>query len=256
MALLTIQNVSKFFGKLAALTEIDLEIQEGELVGLVGPNGSGKTTLFNVISGFYHPSEGEVFYQGKRITNLRSDRISSMGLVRSFQSNLVYKEATCLENVIRGFYLHAKTSSWQAFFSTGAYRNEEKEILRKAEESLDFWGLSSVRDIQADELAHGFQRCLGLVIAFSAAPRLLLLDEPVAGMNTEEIVFVMDRIKELANGGMTVLLVEHHVKTVVDFCQRLIVLNYGLKIADGKPEDVIADQQVIDAYLGNSEVSK
>lgn len=251
MALLKLQNVSKFFGNLAGLTDIDLEISEGELVGLVGPNGSGKSTLFNVISGFYRPSGGDVFYNGRKITGLRPDRISSIGLGRSFQSNILYGEATALENVIRGSYLRAKTNSWQTFFFTTAYRKEENEILRSAEGLLDFWGLSGVRNIRADELPHGFQRRLGLAMASSAAPKLLLLDEPVAGMSEEEIAFVMERLKELANDGITILLVEHHVKTVVDFCQRLIVLDYGRKIADGKPEHVTCDKHVIEAYLGN-----
>lgn len=256
MALLKLQNISKFFGKLAALTDINLEIGDGELVGLVGPNGSGKTTLFNVISGFYRPSSGDVFYEDRRITGLRPDTISSMGLVRSFQSNILYHDATVIENVIRASYLRATTNSWQIFFSTRAYRSEEKEILWNAEGLLEYWGLTSVRNTRADALPHGLQRRLGIAMAFSAAPKLLLLDEPVAGMNEREIAFVMGRVKELVNDGLAILLVEHHVKTVVDFCQRLVVLDYGQKIADGRPENVTSNKHVIDAYLGNSEGSK
>ena len=256
MALLKLQDISKFFGKLTALTNINLEIGDGELVGLVGPNGSGKTTLFNVISGFYCPSSGDVFYEGRRITGLRPDTISSMGLVRSFQSNILYDDATVIENVIRGSYLCATTNSWQTFFSTKAYRKEEKEILWNAERLLEYWGLTSVRNTRADALPHGFQRRLGMAMAFSAAPKLLLLDEPVAGMNEREIALVMGRVKELVNDGLAILLVEHHVKTVVDFCQRLVVLDYGQKIADGRPENVTSNKHVIDAYLGNNEVSK
>jgi branched-chain amino acid transport system ATP-binding protein len=256
VALLKLQDISKFFGKLAALTNINLEIGDGELVGLVGPNGSGKTTLFNVISGFYRPSSGDVFYEGRRITGLRPDTISSMGLVRSFQSNILYDDATVIENVIRGSYLRVKTHSWQTFFSTRAYRNEEKEILRNAESVLEYWDLASVRNTRADELPHGLKRRLGMAMAFCAAPKLLLLDEPVAGMNEQEIDLVMGRVKELVNDGLAILLVEHHVKTVVDFCQRLVVLDYGQKIADGKPENVTSNKHVIDAYLGNNGVSK
>jgi branched-chain amino acid transport system ATP-binding protein len=250
---LQIKDVTQVFGKLAALTDVSLEINQGELVGLVGPNGSGKSTLFNVLSGFYHPWKGEIFYEGKRITELSPDKIASMGLVRTFQSNILYREATVLENLIRGAYLQAKTTLWQAFFCTKGYIKEEEELSQGAERLLDFWGLSEVRDSLAGKLPHGLQRRLGLAIAFSAVPKLLLLDEPVAGMNKEEIIFVMNRIKDLAEHGITVVLVEHHVKTVVDFCRRLIVLNYGRKIADGKPKDVTLQKNVIEAYLGTTD---
>jgi len=248
--------VSKFFGRLAALMDVSLEIHQGELVGLVGPNGSGKTTLFNVVSGFYRPSEGEIFYDGKRVTGLRPDKITSMGLVRTFQSNILYKEATAMENLVRGCYLQANTNSWQAFFDTRSYRKNEKEIFQRAEEALDYWGLSEVRDVLADELPHGFQRRLGLAIAVAAAPKLLLLDEPVAGLSEEEITVVMNHTRELAERGMTIILVEHHVKTVLNLCRRLIALDYGCKIADGKPEEVTSQKEVIEAYLGTEEVAE
>jgi len=255
MALLELKNVSKFFGSLAALKDINLEINQGELVGLVGPNGSGKTTLFNVISGFYHPSEGEIFYDGKRIAGLRPDQIASRGLIRTFQSNVLFKDATALENVIRGCYLRTKANSWQAFFGTRGYRKEEKEIVQRAEEMLDFFGLSEVRDVLADELPHGHQRSLGLAVAMAANPKLLLIDEPVSGMSEEESTVAVDHIRELANR-ITVILVEHHVKTVVAVCPRVIVLNFGHTLADGKPEEVMSQKNVIEAYLGTEEVVK
>ena len=253
MALLELKDVSKYFGKLAALSNISLDISQGELIGLVGPNGSGKSTLFNVISGYHRATEGTLIYDGKNITSLRADQIAARGLVRSFQSNVLFKEATVLENVIRGSFLQAGQSGWQVFFNTSAYRASEKRIIRHAEDSLEFWGLSEVRDVQADELPHGFQRCLGLAIAAAAKPRLLLLDEPVAGMSGKEIESVMVPIRQLAGQGVTIILVEHHVKTVLNFCQRLIVLDYGCKIADGDPLEVTSQRNVIEAYLGTEE---
>lgn len=250
MAFLELKKVSKFFGKLAALSDINLEIGQGELIGLVGPNGSGKSTLFNVISGFHRATEGNIIYDGRNITGLRPDQIASRGLVRSFQSNVLFKEATVLENVVRGCYLQTKENAWQVFFNTSAYRHREREILRRSEELLFDWGLSEVRDVLADELPHGYQRCLGLAVAIAAKPKLLLMDEPVSGMSNEEIADVMAPIKELAKQGMTIILVEHHVKTVLDFCQRLVVLDYGHKIADGDPLEVTSQRKVIEAYLG------
>jgi branched-chain amino acid transport system ATP-binding protein len=255
MVLLELKSVSKYFGSLAALNDVSLEINQGELVGLVGPNGSGKTTLFNVVSGFYHPTQGEVIYDGKNITGLRADRIAAMGLIRTFQANILYKEATVLENVIRGAYLESKTSSWQAFFNTTAYRKEEAEISRRAEEMLAFWGLSEVRDVLAEELPHGYQRRLGLTVAQAANPKMLLIDEPVGGMSGDERTAVIEHIKELHKQGVTIVVVEHHVQTVLALSQRVIVLDFGHKIADGSPYEVMHQQNVIEAYLGAEEVA-
>ncbi len=255
MALLELRNVSRFFGKLAALTEVNLEIRENELVGLVGPNGSGKTTLFNVVSGFYRPSRGEIVYDGRRITGLRPDRITAMGLVRTFQSNILYREATVLENLIRGYHLQARTNLLQAFFGAHAYRREETDIIRQAREALEYWGLTEVSHVPADQLPHGHQRILGLAMAMAADPKLLLLDEPVAGLSGEETQEVMERVRELAERGITIVLVEHHVKTVLSLCRRLVVLDYGRKIADGTPEEVTSRKEVIEAYLGTEQGS-
>lgn len=254
MALLELQNVSKHFGKLAALSNVSLEVERGEFVGLVGPNGSGKTTLFNVVSGFYSPSGGKVYYNGEDITGLRPDKITSKGLVRTFQSNILYKEATALENLVRASYLHSNTSSWKAFFNSRDYRENEKAIFERAEAALAHWGLEEVRDVLADELPHGHQRRLGLAVAVAADPELLLLDEPLAGMSGEERLVVMEQVRELSNQGMTIILVEHHVKTVLNLCERLLVLDYGIKIADGKPEEVTCQKTVVQAYLGAEEV--
>jgi len=255
LALLELRGVSKYFGSLAALDNVNLEVHQGELVGLVGPNGSGKTTLFNVITGIYRPTSGQIFYDGRNITGLRPDQIATRGLVRTFQSNIVFREATVLENVARACYLYARTNAWWAFFNTRAYRESERKIMQRAEELLEFWELGDVRNHVADGLSHGHQRRLGLAIAAAADPKLLLLDEPVSGMSGEEITVVMKHAQKLADMGITIVLVEHHVKTVVGFCQRLVALDYGRKIGDGKPKEVTAQKDVIAAYLGTEEVA-
>ncbi len=255
MALLELKKVSKYFGQLAALSEIDLEVEPGELIGLVGPNGSGKTTLFNLVSGFYKPTMGEIYYDGKKISDLRPDQITTLRLVRIFQSNILYKESTVLENVILGSYLDSQTNTWQAFFNTKKYRREETRIRDWAEEILKNWDLTDARDVMVDELPHGHQRRLAIAVAVAARPKLLLLDEPVAGMSGDEMASVMNKTKQLAGQGMTIILVEHHVKTVVNFAERLIALDYGIKIADGKPLEVTSQKDVIEAYLGSDEVA-
>lgn len=255
LALLELRNVSKSFGSLIALENIDLEINQGEVVGLVGPNGSGKTTLFNIISGFYHPSGGEIIYDGRRIDGLRPDQIASMGLGRTFQSDILYSDATVLENVIRGCYLQAKTNSWQAFFGTRGYRKDEQEMVQRAKELVDFLGLSKVRDALPQALPHGQRRCLGLAMAMASNPKLLLLDEPATGMNEDERRIIIEWIGEVAKRGVTILLVEHHVKTAVTLCPRLIVLDFGHELAQGKAEEIIRRKDVIEAYLGVEEVN-
>jgi branched-chain amino acid transport system ATP-binding protein len=255
MALLELRNVSKYFGQLAALFEINLEVEPGEMIGLVGPNGSGKTTLFNVVSGYYKPTMGEIYYDGKKISGLRPDQIATLRLIRIFQSNILYKESTVLENVILGSYLDIQTSSWEAFLNSKSHRLEEDRIGDWAEEILDNWELNDVQDVMADGLPHGYQRRLAIAVALAARPKLLLLDEPVAGMSSQEMDFVMGKIRQVADQGITVILVEHHVKTVVNFAERLIALDYGIKIADGKPQEVTAQKDVIEAYLGSEEVT-
>lgn len=255
MTILKLEKVTKFFGKLAAIDDISLEVSKGERVGIVGPNGSGKTTMFNVISGFCQPSRGELQYNGNRITNAKPHQIASLGLIRGFQSNILYKEATVYENIIRGSYLSFHTNAWQTFFNTPMYRSEAKRIYQRADKILDFWGLSDVHDVSADRLSHGHQRRLGIAIAVAAEPKVLLLDEPVSGMSGEEISDVMSKIGELSNQGITILLIEHHVQTVVDFSQRLVALNYGHVIANGPPKEVTSKKEVIEAYLGTEEIA-
>jgi len=250
LAVLEVRNISKLFGRLAALQDIDLVFKEGDITGIAGPNGSGKTTLFNVISGFYSPSKGDVILDGRKITRLRPDQRAALGVVRTFQSNVLYKEATVYETLVRAAWLECRTNSWQTFFGTPAYRREQRMILERAREAVEDWGFTETADTTASDLPHGDQRRLGLAVAAMAKPEVLLIDEPVGGMSGEEREIVIGHIRQLNEQGITIALVEHHVKTMVSVCDRLIVLDFGHQIADGAPEEVVRQQNVVKAYLG------
>jgi len=250
MALLELKNVKKAFGSLLALDGINLEVNKGEIVGIVGPNGSGKTTLLHVISGYYHPSEGAIIYKGQSIGGLRPDQIAAKGIVRTFQQNMVYWDTVTLENIFRACYLTDKTDLWQSFFNSKPYVKEELEKLAKAQDIVTTFGLADYSLALAQGLPHGKQRILGMAMAFAADPELLLIDEPLAGMDASEVEIVSDCIRKIAAKGVTIMLIEHNIKSVMSLSSRLIVLDFGHKIADGEPVEVMKKKEVIEAYLG------
>ncbi len=250
MPLLELNHVKKAFGSLLALDDIELSLNKGEVLGIVGPNGSGKTTLLNVISGYYHPSGGEIVYKGRKIGGLRPDQIARMGIIRTFQQNIVYWDTVTLENVYRTCYLTAKTNYWQSFFNTQAWVKENKELWGKASEIVQLFGLGDFSFSLAQGLPHGKQRSLGMAMALAANPDVLLLDEPLAGMDASEMEVVLGNIRKIIERGVTIMLVEHNIKTVLSLCPRIIVLNFGSKIADGSGQEVLKRQDVIEAYLG------
>lgn len=254
MPLLELNNVTKLFGKLAALEKIDLGVEEGEVLGIVGPNGSGKTTMINVISGYYRPTRGEIFLNGKKISGLRPDRIAARGIARTFQSNVLFEGATVLESVLVGSYLQYKTNSWQAFFETKAYKDEFEKVVGRVLELLKTFDLFNDTFLPAAGLSHGYQRMLGIVMALAANPKVLLLDEPTTGMNHEEAMFVVENIKKINEQGVTVLVIEHNMKVILNIATRVVVLNFGNKIAEGKPEQVMNKEEVIEAYLGTETI--
>jgi branched-chain amino acid transport system ATP-binding protein len=247
MPLLETRDLTRHFGGLAAVNHVDLTVEKGEIVGLIGPNGAGKTTCFNLLSGFLRPSAGSIVFDGEDITGLRPHQIAARGLVRTFQLTTLFQEMTALQNVLLGLHLHSGTGLRQLLFSRRDFPADE---VARGREALEFTGLAAHADQPTKNLPHGHQRVLGIAMALAARPRLLLLDEPVTGMNLDESGRVMDLVKTIRGHGTTILLVEHNMKAVMGTCERIVVLNFGQKLAEGTPGEVSTSRDVIQAYLG------
>jgi len=254
MTLLELNGITKFFGKLAALEDIDLAVDEGEVVGIVGPNGSGKTTLINVISGYYRPTNGTIFFNRDKISGLRPDQIASRGIVRTFQSNVLFEGATVLESMLIGSFLQYKTTDWQSFLETKTYKDDHERVVGRVIELLKTFEIFNDIFLPAAGLSHGYQRMLGIAMALIANPKVLLLDEPTTGMNHQEAMFVVENIKKIGEQGVTVILIEHNMKVLLNIATRVVVLNFGNKIAEGKLEEVMNKREVIEAYLGTETI--
>lgn len=253
MAILEVKELSKYFGGLAALSDLDLTIDEGEIRGIIGPNGAGKTTLFNIISGVYHPTKGSVIYQGSDISRLSPDQIAERGVVRTFQLTTLFQEFTVLKNVTVACHLYARAGVFRTIF--GGSQQKQRGSEERALEIVEFMGLTHLKDEQAWNLPHGHQRALGVAIALAAKPKLLMLDEPVTGMNPTEKQHMKDLIRKVRDQGITVSLVEHDMRTVMDLCERITVLDFGKKLAEGSPKEISQNKDVIEAYLGGEEVA-
>jgi branched-chain amino acid transport system ATP-binding protein len=251
MALLELRGVSKYFGGLPAVSGLDMDVMQGEILGLIGPNGAGKTTVFNVITGFLRLDRGKVVFDGKDISGLEPHFIAKRGIVRTFQLTTLFSGLTVLENMLAGLHLLSRIGFWEALFNTGSNHNKEKELREKATEILTFAGLVDVRDEPAMNLPHGHQQVLSLCVALAASPKILLLDEPLSGMNPKEVMTMIDIIRKIRNKEeLSIVVVEHNMRAVMSLCERIIVVNFGRKIAEGAPEEIRENQDVIDAYLG------
>jgi branched-chain amino acid transport system ATP-binding protein len=253
MPLLEIKNLKKYFSGLAAVNDVGFSVNDGEIAGLIGPNGAGKTTLFNLISGFHPPDQGEVIFAGENITALRADQVARKGIGRTFQASTLFMQSTVFSNVFSAFYRQYRQPGWKAFLHTPKVNREELAIKKAAMDILNFMGLASLGDEQATNLPHGHQRALGICIALATEPRLLLLDEPLTGMNPSETMEIVRKIRQIQEKGITILLVEHNMRAVMDLCDKITVLNYGRKIAEGTPEEIRENREVTEAYLGREE---
>ena len=250
MALIEITNLGKSFGGNRAVDGIDIELHPGEIVGLVGPNGAGKSTIFNLITGFLRPNSGTIKFRGDNITGLRPDQIAKKGIGRTFQITLLFRGQTVLESMLAGHVREERTGFWQALFNTGAYRQERAQALEKSFDTLQFMGLTEWKDTLVNALPCGLQRFLGIAQVIMSPVEILLLDEPLTGLNEEEISTLLGKLKQLRSQGISILLIEHHMKAVMSFCDRIVVINFGQKIAEGTPEEISTNPAVIEAYLG------
>ncbi|MFN4245217.1 MAG: ABC transporter ATP-binding protein [Brevinematia bacterium] len=254
--ILDVQNISKHFGGIKAVNNFSFSVERGSIVALIGPNGAGKTTVFNLISGFYKPDEGRIIFDGRDITNMKVYECARVGIARTFQNIRLFYNMTVLENVMVGRHIRSKSglrSFFDAVFRTKDFVLVERDIELKAVEYIKMLGLENYINSLAKNLPYGVQRRLEIARALATEPKLLLLDEPTAGMNYKEVNEIMEIISKIRDMGVTVLLIEHQMMLVMGISDKIVVLDHGEKIAEGKPEEIKNNQKVIDAYLGVEE---
>ena len=251
--LLELKQISKNFGGLQVLQGVDFNVREGEIFGLIGPNGAGKTTVFNLITGLLRASSGSIGFNGEDIGEVAPHKITERGIARTFQNIRVFKEMTLLENVVVGMHEHLNYGVADMLFNLGGFRKAEKEARERALELLSWVKLDHKAHMLADSLSYGEQRKLEFARALATKPKLLLLDEPVAGMNPAEKTELMAEIVNIKQRGFSIFMIEHDMRFVMGLCERIAVLNFGKIIAEGTPDQIKNNQEVIEAYLGKEE---
>ncbi|MDP2320913.1 MAG: ABC transporter ATP-binding protein [Acidobacteriota bacterium] len=249
--LLETHGLTKAFGGLRAVESVDLTIAAGPITGIIGPNGAGKTTFFNLISGALPPTSGRIVFEGEDVTRLAAHQMARRGMARTFQATTLFADATAIENVLVGYRQRTRSGLWDALVRSGRLAREEREAHDAARATLELVGLGDRADRLANSLTQEQQKRLAMALALVAQPRLLLLDEPFAGINAEQSRGLIALIERIAAGGVTVCLIEHQMQAVMHLCQRIMVLDYGKRIAEGTPEEIRLDPAVLEAYLGH-----
>jgi branched-chain amino acid transport system ATP-binding protein len=250
---LEVNNLSKRYGGLLAVDDLSFQVDRGDVLGIIGPNGAGKTTAINLISGSVRPDDGRVVFAGEDVTGMPPHILARKGLVRSFQAAVVYKDKTVEENLLRGTFLTIYPGAWHAFLNTSKARAKRAEAEDIVGELLEWLSLTSVAETKAKNLPYGYQKVLGLAITLAARPQLVMVDEPAAGLSNEEVNQIREVINRVNESGVSVVVVDHNVRFMVDICARLIAMHHGAELAQGIPEDVINDSKVIEAYFGGGD---